>query len=60
MNAFTPYIVNEHLARLMVEAEEARIARQVSDARPSSPSRLAGALRSLAVRRRPAAEPVPC
>jgi len=57
MNAFTPYIANEHLARLMIEAEEARIARQAKGSHPSSTSRLVGALRSLAVRRRTSTEP---
>jgi hypothetical protein len=59
MNAFTPYIVNEHLARLMVEAEQACIARRVSDIRPPSTTRLARALRSLVVRRRASTEPAP-
>lgn len=56
MNAFTPYIVNEHLSRLMVEADEARIARQASKG-SSITSRLAAALRGRTLRRRTAAEP---
>jgi hypothetical protein len=56
MNAFTPYIANEHLARLMIEAEEARSARQAS-AGSSPVSRLSQALRSLGIRRRTPAAP---
>lgn len=56
MNAFTPYIANEHLARLMIEAEEARSARQAR-AGSSPAGRLIEALRSLAIRRRTPAAP---
>lgn len=45
MNVLAIYAVNEHINQLLIDADRARIARQVAR-RPSVVSRLAGAVRS--------------
>ena len=45
MNVLAIYAVNEHINQLLLDADRARIARQVAK-RPSVVSRLAGAARS--------------
>jgi hypothetical protein len=56
MRVLAIYAINEHIAELMLEAEQSRLARQAT-ARPSIVRRLADAVRAAASRRSPGASP---
>ena len=55
MKVLAIYAVNEHINQLMVDAQQARIARAAAPARPSLVRRLAGAARATFVRLTPQA-----
>ena len=55
MKVLAIYAVNEHINQLMVDAQQARIARAAAPVRPSLIRRLAGATRAAFVRLAPQA-----